>query len=168
MLNQKSFTLIEILIISAILVLFSGTLLASYNSFNQQKNLEKEVSRLVDVLSLAKGKAQAGDLDPSINCSGSNEFGGYAIDTNANGYSLKQCCRDVTTKNTTQCGAIIQTYTFHSGVVNDSGVKTFSFYPLTKGATSGTIRLRSTSINKCFNVLIAEIGTFTISDVTAC
>src|SRR5690349_10405255 len=97
--KMASFSLIEIIIVCAILVLFSGVVLANYNNFNQQKNLEKEVSRTVDVLSLNKSKAQTGDVNTS--CSGSNEFGGYRVDVTQSGYNFKQCCRDISTKSIT-------------------------------------------------------------------
>src|SRR3989344_6629755 len=88
--SEQSFTLVEILIISAIVVLLSGTMLANYSNFNQQKNLDKEVHKFIDVLSLVKTKAQAADI--YYDCSGSDEFGGYTVEIDQSSYNFKQCC----------------------------------------------------------------------------
>lgn len=168
MTSKNAFTLVEILVITTIVVLFSGTLLASYNNFNQQKNLEKEISRLIDVLSLAKSKTQAADLDPSVDCSGSDEFGGYQVDINDSSYSFKQCCRDAVSKSTSFCGSDIQVYDFQSGIINESGASTLNFYPLAEGATPLLLTIKSTSINKCYEVNISETAIFTTSDIISC
>lgn len=166
MFNKKSFTLVEILVITTIVVLFTGTLLASYNNFNQQKNSEKEINRFVDVLSLAKSKAQSADI--YFGCSGSDEFGGYTITVNDSDYNFKQCCRDVATKNPSICGSVIQTYDFPSSISNISGPTEVNFYPLAEGATPINITIKNTAINKCSDISISETGVISAADIQSC
>lgn len=61
--NNKNFgyTLFEILVVVAIILLFSGLSLAYYNSFNEQKRLEGEAKKFVETLELAKKKTISGD-----------------------------------------------------------------------------------------------------------
>jgi len=162
MVNEKSFTLIELLVVMTIIILLSGYSLATYNSFTQQKNLEKETSYLVDVLSLARGKAQASEI--STTCSGSDEFGGYRVEVNASNYNFKQCCRNISTKAISSCGANIQSYNFHSAVSKISGASIVDFYPLTGGATVTTIRLKNSTVGKCLDISITDTGVITVGD----
>ena len=163
MVYEKSFTLIEILMVLTIISLFTGYSLATYNSFSQKKTLEKEASFLGDILSLAMGKAQGADI--SLSCSGSDEFGGYRVEVNASNYSFRQCCRNVYTKVISSCGSNIQSYNFHNSVSKISGASIIDFYPLTNGATPTTITLKHTSLSKCLDVSITAAGIITVGDI---
>ena len=55
------FTLIELLIVISVILLFSGLSLAAYNNFNEEKKLEAETRKFVEVLELAKKKVISGD-----------------------------------------------------------------------------------------------------------
>lgn len=158
-LKDNAFTLIEILIVIAITSIFFGLTLANYNSFNQEKKLEKEASFLYDVLNLAKGKSQASDLN--FTCPGGEEFAGYRVDVNASDYSFKQCCRNINTKIITTCGPSIQTYNFPSKLSKISGSSSIDFYPLSGGATAATIIIKNSSINKCLDITISTTGIIT-------
>lgn len=160
---KSGFTLIEILVVLTIISLFTGYSLVTYNSFSQQKTLEKEASYLVDVLSLARGKAQASEN--SASCSGADEFGGYRVEVNASNYNFKQCCRDIVTKAISSCGSNIQSYNFHSSVSKISGAPAVDFYPLTSGATSTTMRIKHDSLNKCLDISITATGIITVGDI---
>lgn len=166
MINRKSFTLIELLVVITIIILFSGLYLATYNNFTQQKNLEKEVSQLVDVLSLAKGKSQASEI--TLTCVSPEEFGGYRVELSGTDYNFKQCCRDVVTKSISSCGPNIQSYNFSYGISNITGVSTVDFFPLTGGATATTISIKNSSINKCLEVSTTDTGVITVGDLFSC
>ena len=166
MINRKSFTLVELLVVITIIILFSGLSLAAYNNFTQQKNLEKEVSQLVDVLSLAKGKSQASEI--SLTCVSPEEFGGYRVELSGLDYNFKQCCRDIVTKTISSCGPNIQSYSFSYGISNITGATTIDFPPLSGGATATTINIRSNPINKCLEVSTSETGVITTGDLFSC
>lgn len=161
--KKRSFTLIEILVVVTIIVLFSGYSIVTYSNFTQQKILEKEASVLVDVLSLARGKAHVSEINAV--CSGSDEFGGYRVEINGANYNFKQCCRDINTKNISFCGSNIQFYNFNSSVSKISGDPTVDFYPLAAGATETTIRLKSNSVSKCLDIAITATGVITVDNI---
>ncbi len=146
--NLHAFTLIEILIIISIVVLLIGLSLATYNNFTQEKNLDKEVNRLVDILSLARTKAQVSEVNPA--CPVGEEFVGFGVEVNASNYSLKQNC-SVTVTN-------IQTYSFPANIRKISGMSQVNFYPLSAGATNGTINIQNNTIIKCLQITVSSTG----------
>ena len=163
---SSAFSLIELLVIGTVLVLFSGVVLANYNNFNQQKNLEREISKLVDILSLSKSKAQNSDI--SFACSGSNEFAGYRVEMNVSDYNFKQCCRDAVSKINTSCSSALNTYTFPSTITNISGPLTIEFFPLSEGASDVGFTLKNSYVNKCSDISISSTGLINVSDIQAC
>src|SRR3990167_3435835 len=60
--NSGGFTLIEIIITVAIIMLFSGLSIPRYNAYTQELKLRKESNRVKAVLDLAKKKAVASEL----------------------------------------------------------------------------------------------------------
>ena len=167
----SSFTIVEILVVIGIIVLLTGLSLASYNRLIQEKNLEKEINRLIDVLSLAKSKAQSGDVN--TDCStifplDTLEFGGYRVEINTANYSFRQSCRDINTKVLSAFGSIIQSYDFPLVVSNTSALSTVDFYPLSGGATNTTLTIKNSSINECLDLTISETGVITAGDTNPC
>ena len=111
---SNSFTIIELLIVVAIIALFSGLSLAYYNNFGQQAKLKEEARKIVDVLELAKKKANSGDIPPGVTCS--SGFNGYQVKgTDKKTYLLSLCCGG-------QCNLPINTYSIpaNSNVVINS------------------------------------------------
>ncbi|OGK12019.1 hypothetical protein A2954_00215 [Candidatus Roizmanbacteria bacterium RIFCSPLOWO2_01_FULL_37_12] len=167
---MKSFTLVEILVVTGIILLFTGMLLAGYNNFNQFKILEREASKLVDVLHLAKGKAQAGEnyFDQTtgtyFDCSGSDEFGGYQMELNVTDYNFKQCCRDVATKNITACSSSIQSYSLPVNISITAGTGIINFYPLSGGASQTVLTIDNSVIGKSIDISISATGVIAPED----
>ncbi len=146
---KYSFTLIESLVIVAIIIIFTGFSLAYYNNFTEEKKLETEVKKLVDVLELAKKKASAGDLYTP--CS---DFRGYQVTVISSSYSLQFCCGD-------SCGTAIQTYNFPTNIISTTS-KTVIFNPLSAKTTeNSTITVKNTSLSKCVDLTIAASGLIT-------
>lgn len=165
----RSFTLIEVIVVFTIIVLLTGLSLATYNNFTQQKNLERELNRLIDVLSLAKAKAQASDIN--FECDGVNpddEFGGYRVEVSFADYNLKQLCRDSSTKILTNPGPEITSYNFPSNVNKSSGDQNTDFYPLSGGASISTITIRNSTIKKCITISITNTGIIEAGNPIAC
>ena len=60
--NNKSFTLVELLIVATIIVLLSGTSLAILTSYKDDKQLNAQVSLFMHTLEQAKSTASSGDV----------------------------------------------------------------------------------------------------------
>lgn len=154
-----AFTLIEVIIVTAIILLFSGLLLAQYNNFTQQQNLRAEAQKLVNILELARKKTLSKETIPS--CGGA--FNGYKLTINSNNYILSYC-----TTNDCSCATtnIPFTYTIQSGIgVTFSPLTSIQFLPNFQGTnlTADTaLQIKNTSINQCIKTFsVSKIGIVT-------
>lgn len=157
---KKGFTLIEILVVSVIILTFSGTILAQYNQQTQQLKLRNEAKKMIDIMELAKKKALTSDLIPTPNvtpptfCS---NFTGYQFILNSNSnYDLRYCCN-------ASCSTVLNTYNLDSKIVITDPValpNSLVFTPLMKvfNRTFTSITLKNTVINKCLDITISPIG----------
>lgn len=92
--NNKSFTLIEILIVASITILLSGFSLVMLASYKDDRLLNAQVSKFSQVLELAQNKAIAGDTGL---CSDSSTayVSGYGVDVNPTEIQLIPWCDTV-------------------------------------------------------------------------
>lgn len=159
--SKKSFTLIEIIIVIVVVGLLSAWGLAYYNTFNEQKKLEQETSRLADTIHLANTKSVSGDQSPFPTCV---TFAGYRVEMLSGSYNLVFCCN--------ACSAVgdrivIASYTLPSTVqiVNPVNI---SFFPLTgqiSAPSSVTIK-NSALTTQCRSIDIQQSGvesTYTVN-----
>lgn len=146
------FTLIEIIIVTGVVAIFSGISFAYYSQFSQKNKLESQVTQLEDVLYLARKKSMANDFyDPTC-----LNFNGYQIKFIGNQqYEFYFCCEASCGVNT-----LINTYYLSSPV-------TFSYVPtssvLFKPGTGQideetTITFEDSTLNKCFQIAIKQSG----------
>jgi len=149
---SKSFTLIELLAVTTIILVFSGLSLAYYNNFNQEENLKKETNKLIDTIELAKKKANSGER---YNCT---SLCGYQFSVNSSGYLLNICCSCDSNGNCVNPTPIITYYFPPNSNINSLDDFTTIFKPLTPLLTPGYIRLKNNNINKCQNVTITKSG----------
>lgn len=153
--KNKGFTLIEIMVVVVISLLFLGASLPSYNDYASQLKLRTEAKKLMDVLELAKKKALSSDLFDK-NC---NNFTGYETSISSGDFSLKFCCLS-------SCSSI-QDYTFSSNMTVVSGTGDYDFPPLMKNLNfpSNTIRIKSSTIDKCIDISISPLGIIEMDEI---
>lgn len=154
------FTMIELLVVLAIILTFSGTILAQYNQQAQQLKLKNEAKKLIDVMELAKKKAITSELIPTPNVTPPTfctNFTGYQfiLNTSSN-YGLRYCCNE-------NCSTVLNNYNFDSKVIITDPVaipNNLIFTPLMKvfDRAFTSITLKNTVINKCLNITISPIG----------
>ena len=155
MLNKKSFTLIELLIVVTVIGLFSGLSIAYYNNFTNEKKLEAGADQVYNVLELAKKKTSSGDLsnqtcdpfpDPFL-------FDGYEVKSSADGssYSLFFCCEGT-------CETLIKTYDLENPITFDPASLSIQFKVLTAPVTEQTFIIKSSSLNKYIDIDINTAG----------
>ncbi len=168
MMFKKAFTLIELLIVTTIILLFSGLVLAQYNNFTQQQNLRTEAQKLANMLELARKKTLSKEIITS--CSGA--FNGYKLTINSNNYMLSYCTTSNCNCTTTD---IPFTYNIPSGTpvtFLPSPVTSIQFLPSFQGTDlTGTlsIQIKNTSINQCVQLSVSKIGIVTYdSTLTSC
>lgn len=79
--NSRSFTLIELLVVATIIVFLSGTSMAIFSTYRDDRALGKEVALFSSILELAKNKATAKDVSLCSD-STSAQVGGYTVQVN--------------------------------------------------------------------------------------
>ncbi len=174
---KKAYTLIELLITISIIIIFSGISIAYYNNFTEEKKLENETQKLVDVLDLAKKKA-AGAEDSSLCPNSGGPFGsqygytGYRVNIFSNSYSLSRCCTTATSNSCAQ-PQLINTYNnIPSNITFTSSQSNIQFKQLTSVINSSTlitITVRNTNLNKCRQITISPSGVIeTTTNSTGC
>ena len=143
----KAFTLIEIIIVVAIMILFAGLSIGYYNDFTQQKKLDEETSKMIDVLELAKKKTSSGD---SSMCTADPQSSARVVDysvivNSATTYQLSPNC-SVGTPNPIN-------YTTNSNIIFPTvfpvPTSSVQFKTLSAGTTPYCFILKNSSSNKC-------------------
>lgn len=116
---KKGFTLIEMIVVVAIISLFFGLSLAYYNEYSDLKELDNAVQQIDDVLHLAQKKAIAGDIETAC-----NNFTGYEVRcTASNQYDLYFCCNDA-------CTSKLASYVLDSSLTLTCSKASIYFKPL--------------------------------------
>ena len=140
--NKRAFTLLELLVSIAVILLFSALTLAYYNRQTAAKKLVEDADNLVDVLELAKKKAISGDIGSEESC----DFKGYSVTFSGTTYTLKLMCT---------AAIPIQSYTLTERVSFLSVPAAINFLPLTgSNNTSQTITLSESSNSKTMTVTV--------------
>jgi len=146
----KSFTLIEILITTSIILIFGGLSLAYYHNFNQEKILQYEAQKLINSIEIAKKKANSGEVK---NCS---SFCGYQLSLNNTNYSIDICCACDTNSNCINPTPIIRNY-FPPGIISLNNFRTM-FRPLLPLVTPIVFQLKNNNISQCEEISINQAG----------
>jgi prepilin-type N-terminal cleavage/methylation domain-containing protein len=160
---KSGFTLIELVVVMAIIAILAGAGVASYSTLATSKASDQETKRLTDTLELAKKKALANDQSypcSSVNVSTPNLYG-FQVVINSTGYNLVMDCVDVTGKNFNTY--TVSSYTFPSIVtVTSATPNTVEFMPLTvRPSMTNTnqivIHNSASNKNKCISVSITGV-----------
>lgn len=156
----KGFTLIEIIIIIAIISLLFASSIAYYVQFSEQKKLTTEVQKLDDILHLMQKKAMAGEA-VSEEC---ESFSGYQVRFSGNTYSTHFCCE-------TSCmdvnDTLINNYTLDSPLTLVPSTNTIYFKPLTgsiEGNDTITIDITNPITTKCSRITIEKSDLIKLTD----
>lgn len=157
--KSRAFTMIELLVVVTILMVFFGLSIAYYGSFNEQKKLERDTNKLIDVLSLAQKKAGVGDLGTN-NCL---NFSGYTVSFTSGSYMMTLSCSPSCSE--TGCS---NTFNLQPGISLSSTAGSVTFKKLSTGIDLPEIALTvtNTSTNRCKKITIS--GTGLISENPAC
>jgi prepilin-type N-terminal cleavage/methylation domain-containing protein len=163
------FTFIELLVVISIILLLFGFSMGMYNNFNEQKKLDTETTKFIEILDLTKNKILAGDksgLDIGLDLYSKCDLVKFKITTSSNEYSLKAI---VSQNNNGNCPTDFVDYkdidlsiykTKPEIIISSSEI---IFYPFGLGIdTCKCISLQNTITNKHKYVKIDKSGTINI------
>lgn len=138
-----------------IVIVLSGFMLASYNSYTESQRLDQAANQLIDILTLARNKAASGDTMGYGDCS--NSFGGYNVSVTSGGYTFNLSCTSTHTIQTVQ-------YSAQTGIsLTSAPTATVTFGQLYQGLSGGsviTITVKNSKIttSNCTPVTITPPG----------
>lgn len=151
--SEKGFSLIELIIVTGIIAVFSSLSLGYYNNFTEERKLDRDAKKLVDIIELTKKKAQAGDIE-SYSC---GEFSGYTMVFLPASYTMRLCCDSTCTSSYE-----VQTFRYQTNIAAlITGSTTVHFEPLTLRtdlSTDTTIRIQHSGLDKCVPIVISPLG----------
>lgn len=90
LLPMKGFTLIELVIATALLLLLAGSIVANYNNYSDKQRIRQEALTLKNDLRLAQIKAISAQK-PASGCSG---FMGMNVAFSSDNYSIQALCSE--------------------------------------------------------------------------
>lgn len=135
-----------------------GLALSSYNNFGDEKKMETESKRILDVIELARKKTFSGDIGATNPC---QNFLGYQITLNTNNYLLQLVCEENTYS--------IQQYSLSQNF-QITQANTINIKPITGefSYTYNTITIKNTVLNKCIDIKMIPSGTVSEGVKYAC
>lgn len=128
--GSHGFTLIEIIVSVALLLLLSGLFVASYNGFNNTQAVKQAASNLINDLQAVRASATFG-----VKPTGCDTLLGYQVNFAAAGTSYTSVAFCQVGANEETVGEIT-TYTLPTGTVFAPVPQSITFYPLDHGASA--------------------------------
>lgn len=154
--NRKSFTLMEILIVASIIVVLSGTSIALFSTYQDDKILGNQSALFISVLELAKSKASAADIS-LCGDSADAHVTGYSVVVDPTKISLVPGCDTVPTP---------MTYPITTNIEYIPSSFTVKFNNLNYEGSTAQYILKNTVTSKCKFVQIDKTGFITNGDIT--
>lgn len=149
--NNRSFTLIEILIVTAITILLSGMSLVMMTSYKDDRLLNSQVNKFSKALEFARDKAMAGDTGLCSE-SATAYVNGYSVVVNPTAIKLIPGC------NTTPSPVV---YPLERSVIFVTPSFAVQFDSQRYQGNTIVIPLKDTRTNRCKSVTIDETGLIT-------
>lgn len=154
----------------------SGLALATYNNFSEEKKLETDAQKAVDLLNLARKKALAGDayISGTQYCTvGNEDFLAYRVRLGQNSSSLplRYFARIICVSG--PAPLLYPDLNLSSGnkftadtVVNFRKISGATWFDIGNSSTPSIIK--NTIINKCINITISDSGVISIGQSYSC
>lgn len=160
------------MIVISILIMISAFSIAVYIHTTHEQKLEYEVSRYKDILNYARQNALLNNTE-GFNCP---DYFGHKIrmNTNKDGYALQICCYEACNCDPVgDTGCMIRhvkDYELQDDIVfKEKKDVRFRENAGGTGSSSNTlITLKSTSLNKCIDVIITKTGLIKENNIHSC
>jgi Tfp pilus assembly protein FimT len=157
--NKKSFTLVEILIVATIIVVLSGTTLAIFSTYRDDRILDNQTQLFVSILELAKSKAAAGDVSLCSD-SANAHVDGYVVTVDS---TVTKKIEIIPGCDTTPTPIY---YTIPDNLVYNPTTFSTQFDSSNYQGPTEKYYIRNTGTAKCKYVQIDETGLITNGDTT--
>lgn len=145
--THDGFTLVELLIVIAIIALAGGWIISGYRGYTEKQKVIAEAFKLKSYLRQAQAKAISG-YKPS-SCSG--DLVGYDVTFAAGVYNINLHC---TGSNTP-----VESITLPQNITIDTGIGTITFLPLTQGVSAAwSVRFKSSATADTASITISQSG----------
>lgn len=166
--GKNSFTLVEIMVVTGILLTAVGFGTARWGDYTNRRKLADEVKEVMGVMNLASKRAVAGDSGTS--CA---DFQGFQVAvTTAGAYTVRRCCEGAC--NSAQ-STVQETHQLPAGLTfsQPTANTTYLFNKLTQTVTANpsanlTVTVRSTALARCIPLTISPAGLITQQTEVAC
>lgn len=143
--SDRGFTLVELVVVIAILGVLAAMSIAAFNGYNKSQQLTGAVQDIKSILILARSNAQS-QVKPSSYCSANQQLNGYQVNI-CNGGGNPACKSSADYEMNVECNGTYSTITTgnfpaNGGVVvlGTSTSKSFLFAPFT-GTVTGNGRI---------------------------
>lgn len=166
---KNAFTIIELLIVTAIIGIGISGGIAAYGMLGQAKQLDYESQKIADFIALYQKKSQT---PPA--CSTGSEFQGYQLNFSAinNDYDAYICCGASQTALPTSCTTAVESINISSSNVAIQSTGYVIFKPVGAGSTINpngyTLTIKNTASSQCVSITFGLNGLFTIQDSVSC
>ena len=180
---RSGFTLIELVIVIAIIITLTGFIVANYSSFSEEKQLTETTNQVAGILLQARSRASTGDLGP-YPC---EPFEGYQVSyesTTPNQYEMRICCNATCETSGPSASYIISRYDLPANTefVQTADHETIleSFSVRFKAFASGTdlqdaqtpqeltVVLKNRFVNRCSWVTVTPLGVIETGRLFGC
>ncbi|MCX6783530.1 MAG: prepilin-type N-terminal cleavage/methylation domain-containing protein [candidate division WWE3 bacterium] len=146
---EGGFTLVELLIVIAVMVVIFAAIIPSFNNFTKSQYLEQATQQLINDLRSAQSKAQQG-----VSVGGATAYCWFLLTGNT-----ASSAYTVGTSNAAVCTAsnTVSTLSLPNSIsFKDAGGKSIYFNQLTgslnNAASTITIQIGNDTVNKCVNI----------------
>jgi len=160
--KKKGFTLVELLVVVAIMLSLTGLSLAWYSNFSEDKGLDKQVQDFIQTLEMAKNKAYAGDSSVCGNPGGiTPHLESYSVAVNSSKIEANPICIGTPTN-------YIYPIQTHIVFLTPTMEVSFGLFGKPISNQNVCIPLQNITSNKCKYVNINESGLITSGACSSC
>jgi len=152
-LSPEGFTLIEIVIVFAIIAILTSLGLAAYNAYNGGQEVQSSATDIETMLNLAKSRSLTQVIPTSC---GANSVTGYQVDVvvGSQQYTLSAICGSK---------QIVETNNLPPRVTFANGSTTTVFFNISTGTVASNATISITGFGRTKTVTVSQIGDVSVN-----